>query len=1507
MKQRLLLQLLILNCIFQITASASCAQQVNLEFNVDSLPNIECILDLNLTTYPDNSIEWKLLPGGSSIALTNSLNLTSLVTGINQLECNFILNASNSSSESLNCPVNVTINSLPSLSFSPDPIPIIIYPSGTTIECIAAGGFPDSTFAWFDSNGGSLSTSSTLSFNSNQDVIGDNKEFICNASNSVGVVSRNVLITVMPNPPSVSINPLSTTVFIGDQTVLTCTATSPLSSVTYSYTWHMNEIQLTSITNGITVNGGVLTIADTRTVNNGLYVCNATVLNSLPGTNSTQLTVISPSPTVSISPMPVGTHTVGSQVELTCVVTPQPEDGLNINILWSNSSLGSVSGANGSILTLSSIELNDEGVYICTASVGNSENVSASYTLEITPLAPTVKVEVNSSTPLIGDYVMLFCNFTDTSGSSATPVFTWSSNQSIISGQMNQAYILGPVTLSDTSSYACSVSIDGSETGNSSSVDIMVYDLPRITSIPTSPQHVIEGESVGSLNCEAEGTPNPYVKWLDKNGKMYPNPLDLSDLTNQMNGTFTCNANNSANPQGVTDSIEIVIVPPAPVLTVETSEPNPIEGILYTLTCFVSSSLPFDLTLSSYLFTWRKASDPIPILVQTQSYSFTPAAETNGTSFVCTATVAGSAVGTAYTPILSLQRVPMITNFSIPDYLYIGISYSVTCEANGIPQPDIYLTNSAGETFNTNVKELNYFTQADAGMSKNYTCIGNNTHGTVNKSQSFEILKPSIYIVFTSDPDRVINGHSFVLNCSFTTDPDISLDNTQFTFKMNQSVINSPQTVSPDSNWASLTIDQFSSGSEAQFSCFISIQNQKLTAEEFLTIPESPTPDPLLFVAVGVSVAAVILLMVFVCLILLLIVCCLRGRRKRDIVPHRTGDYIGLNTPIAEQSVFSYPISVLNYSDTFDALHEDNHSKLKEQYQQLTTIKGNTEEAKRPVNATKNRYPDVLAYDHSRVIISKFQGTDYINANYMNGFGKINAYIAAQGPLGPPKAQITASPSTANGGTATPQLNTVNDFWRMVWELNITTIVMLTNLIESNRIKCALYWPEDTQNYGRIRVRKVEESQFCDYIIRKFSIQRIQVRSGDSETRQITQFHFVAWPDHGVPLFPIAMIQFVKLVRSYINQNGDETGAPDLVHCSAGVGRTGTFICLDIILQQLATGDTCIDIWKETAKLRKQRNHMIQEYLQYEFVHQAINEHIQFGDTECSAANFPQMVTKLNEITDDNPYKVGMSRLEIQFKKLQLRVIQSQHRDAMLNENAGKNRFINTMPFDHNRVKLNPLPGIVGSDYINASYIDSDKTHWAFIATQGPLKTTMEDFCRLVIEKRSNVIIMLSENSEDKTEDYFSFSQTHYGSYHLQTVKKHMHNDYVHREMIIRDDNEKNDHHIHHFQLTKLLAPTHSHKDCAKSMLSLITGVTMTLQPDEPKKGPMVVHCGGGNGMTGVFMTVYIIIQRLQYEDKVDVFNTVKRLRMQRVAMVQSVDQYDLCYRTVMEYLQSSP
>ena len=1483
---------------YRTDSAATCGPSTHTftDTDISSSTTIQCVDSTDFTTYSNNEIQW--YQGATMYSMTNDLSIEGLVTpGINQLTCNFTLNSTDTNSEVTTCSFTVTVNSLPTLSTSTIP-PFITYPSSETITCSANGGYDTPTLTWKNSTGGVLSNNEILSFNNNELLIGDNKQFVCVSVNSAGENTTSIFVTVKPNPPTVSLTPQSPSVYVGDSTTLTCSATSDATSTAFVYSWFKDNVQVISGTNGVAITDNVLTISDTRTVNQGTYRCNVTVYTSAAGTDNTQLTVMSRPPMVTITNQPPrSTYIENDSLILTCLVTrTQPSNNTDlISITWS-STTGNITGTDNQTLTFRSLSVSDEGTIMCNATVGNSEVTSSTFLLNII-LTPSVTVTATTLTPILGEDVTLTCDVSHNSPTTLPVNIIWLKDMIEISGETIPTFVITNVDLNDTAGYTCIAYIQDSDSITSNVLEITVQSqIPQIAPLVTVGT-VIEGVTSGSLNCSATGIPIPNVMWTDNNGDTRANPLELIQLTNQMNGTFTCIATSLAG--SVSEPIVIIIVPPTPSLSVVRSEPNPVLGTSFNLSCDVINTIPTGLTLSDYSFEWTTGSPPVPVSTE-QNYTFTVTEDTGGMTYMCSASVAGSSVGDANSGVLVLQRVPYNIEFEIiPDTVYIGQSRTVTCMGEGVPTPIAEIRNQADKIISSTsgVVNLNTFLQSDDGKTETYNCTVNNMHGMISKSQTFTISQPIIDIVFLSDPQTVTKGSTATLSCSVTTDPDISLIGTTYSFHTNGNKLGNGQ-VSADGSSATYTIDEFTDN-EASLICKVSIPNGSLEDEETLTVP---ILDLLVIVAVGVSFVVIILLFALVCLILIMILCCLR-QRKRD-EPEHYPDYIGLeNTSGSQQAAFSYPIPVDNYSNTYEQLLAESQQKLKEQYQQLSSIKGNTEEARKAVNNTKNRYPDVLAYDHSRVIISKCQGTDYINANYMEGFGTDgNAYIAAQGPLGAPKADTP----TPTAGAATPQLNTVNDFWRMVWELNISTIVMLTNLIEGNRIKCALYWPEDLQNYGRIRVRKIEEKRFCDYVIRKFSIQRIQVRSNDGLTRQVTQFHFVAWPDHGVPLFPIAMIQFVKLVRAFINQTEDGTNVPTLVHCSAGVGRTGTFICLDVILQQLAAGEKLIDIWKETSRLRKRRNYMIQEYLQYEFVHQALNEYIQFGDTECSAADFPKMVAYLHEVTDENPYKVGMSRLEIEFKKLQLRVVQTQHKDAKLNENAGKNRFINTMPFDSNRVKLNPLPGIVGSDYINASFIDSDKTHWAFIATQGPLKTTMEDFCRMLIEQNSNVIIMLSENSEDKTEDYFSFSQTHYGPYHFQVTRKHIVNDYIHREMTVHQDNSSQIHPIHHFQLTKPLAPNFSQKDCAKALLSLITGLTVTLQPEEERKGPMVVHCGTGNGMTGVFLAVYVIIQRLAYEDKVDVFNTVKRLRMQRVAMVQSPDQYDLCYRAVMEYLQSS-
>ncbi|XP_036936482.1 receptor-type tyrosine-protein phosphatase H-like isoform X3 [Acanthopagrus latus] len=205
--------------------------------------------------------------------------------------------------------------------------------------------------------------------------------------------------------------------------------------------------------------------------------------------------------------------------------------------------------------------------------------------------------------------------------------------------------------------------------------------------------------------------------------------------------------------------------------------------------------------------------------------------------------------------------------------------------------------------------------------------------------------------------------------------------------------------------------------------------------------------------------------------------------------------------------------------------------------------------------------------------------SDYINASYMPGYNSDREYIATQGPL----------PST------------VNDFWRMIWEQKVTGIVMVTNCTEGGRTKCEQYWPanSDPCRYGELTVTMNSEQQEPNWTLRDFRVKH----SKTSEERTVRHFHFTAWPDHGVPQGTEVLIQFRGLVRQHIHREG--AGAPTVVHCSAGVGRTGTIIALDVLLQQLEK-ERAVGINAFVHKMRLNRPHMVQTESLYIFLHQCI-------------------------------------------------------------------------------------------------------------------------------------------------------------------------------------------------------------------------------------------------------------------------------------------------------------
>uniref|UniRef100_A0A8C1J9B1 protein-tyrosine-phosphatase n=1 Tax=Cyprinus carpio TaxID=7962 RepID=A0A8C1J9B1_CYPCA len=200
---------------------------------------------------------------------------------------------------------------------------------------------------------------------------------------------------------------------------------------------------------------------------------------------------------------------------------------------------------------------------------------------------------------------------------------------------------------------------------------------------------------------------------------------------------------------------------------------------------------------------------------------------------------------------------------------------------------------------------------------------------------------------------------------------------------------------------------------------------------------------------------------------------------------------------------------------------------------------------------------------------------DYINANCIPGYNSRKEFIAAQGPL----------PVT------------VNEFWRMVWEKNVYTIVMLTKCNEMGRVKCEKYWPSGTNHFHNISVTTTSEIELESWTIRDFRIKNVKT----AESRYVRQFHFTAWPDHGVPQTTEVLIDFRHLVREHMEQYSRHS--PTVVHCSAGVGKTGTFIAIDHLIFQIEK-DSMVDIYGIVNDMRMHRPLMVQTEEQYVYLHQ---------------------------------------------------------------------------------------------------------------------------------------------------------------------------------------------------------------------------------------------------------------------------------------------------------------
>ncbi|XP_023202018.1 receptor-type tyrosine-protein phosphatase delta isoform X17 [Xiphophorus maculatus] len=571
------------------------------------------------------------------------------------------------------------------------------------------------------------------------------------------------------------------------------------------------------------------------------------------------------------------------------------------------------------------------------------------------------------------------------------------------------------------------------------------------------------------------------------------------------------------------------------------------------------------------------------------------------------------------------------------------------------------------------------------------------------------------------------------------------------------------------------------------------------------------------------------------------------------------------------------PIPIMELADHVERLKANDNLKFSQEYESIDPGQQFTwEHSNLEVNKPKNRYANVIAYDHSRVLLSGIDGipgSDYINANYIDGYRKQNAYIATQGAL--------------------PE--TFGEFWRMIWEQRSAIIVMMTKLEERSRVKCDQYWPtRGTETYGLIQITLLDTVELATYCVRTFAL----FKNGSSEKREVRQFQFTAWPDHGVPEHPTPFLAFLRRVKAC---NPPDAG-PMVVHCSAGVGRTGCFIVIDAMLERIKHEKT-VDIYGHVTLMRAQRNYMVQTEDQYVFIHDALQEAVNCGTTEVPARNLYAYIQKLTQIEGGE----NVTGMELEFKRLaNTKAHTSRFISANLPCNKFKNRLVNIMPYESTRVCLQPIRGVEGSDYINASFIDGYRQQKAYIATQGPLAETTEDFWRMLWEHNSTIVVMLTklrEMGREKCHQYWPAERSaRYQYFVVDPMAEYNMPQYILREFKVTDARDGQSRTVRQFQFTDW--PEQGVPKSGEGFIDFIGQVHKTKE-QFGQDGPISVHCSAGVGRTGVFITLSIVLERMRYEGVVDIFQTVKMLRTQRPAMVQTEDQYQFCYRAGLEYLGS--
>ena len=553
------------------------------------------------------------------------------------------------------------------------------------------------------------------------------------------------------------------------------------------------------------------------------------------------------------------------------------------------------------------------------------------------------------------------------------------------------------------------------------------------------------------------------------------------------------------------------------------------------------------------------------------------------------------------------------------------------------------------------------------------------------------------------------------------------------------------------------------------------------------------------------------------------------------------------------------PISLDKFKSHMDKLWKK-EGGLEEEYQSLggkehryPCLSAKTEE-----NKQKNRFKLIFPYDKDRVILdSTYANTslDYINASHIPGIYVKEKFIAAQGPKD----------------------NTLESFWQMIIENRVVNIVMLTNLVESGRKKCEKYFPLTIGTnlvFGPYDISIEREELFTGYAIKML---KVNFPGGEARVRH---FHFTAWPDHDVPSLYDELLTFVSNVKESLIQSK----APILVHCSAGVGRTGTFITLYNITNAIKQKSS-ISVYRIVHEMREHRPQMVQALAQYKFIYLSVLE-ILLGTTSIRTEEF----LNTYKLYMKSEYDGYVSVFYQQFSELNYQCekgFSPACEAALLECNKNKNPVKNVLPYDMNRVELSSLHW--EENYINATSLDCGQ----IIITTHPTQETLRDFYQLIYQIKPSLIVMLSspkklKQIEQRKSDLVVYWPTPDNL--LQTEPFTVTHSNSEESSIIRNIFD-----ITHtvdncsYSCTQIITIDWNEKDEPKleNMISLLQ-IIFEFQKQSPT-APVLIHCEDGAGKSGVLYTVYKAIKESKEKGLIDIFHIVKKLRSERMNSVSNL------------------